>query len=1035
MRKYYRDFSGGMIDKIEPELIPDNAVVKAINCEYVKSGVLTKRRGTMPSDLQSGLANQGLLNPRDFWVWYPKTMPTVSIGSVVYVVYTNDYRICVLWKTSETLWSHQETDFTYTEDSEIEIFAGADSFLITDNVNIAHRIVIDSDGTILSGYLEIPAPPEAPILRPMEDWDANRFETDSSGEKVGDCGLVQCVVTVVTEYGEESNPSPISKTLDMQWLKIDTDNIDEQWLDKVYTDNLTIPEGIDEYTRSKLKDFKIYYRIFRYSDLESQPFTLGATIEITDKTAGAKNTHTLTNEIGEGEYPSYENDSAPIGKVICETADVKFIGGVKTNLKFPHSDLKYCKLNIQNPDSRSYVDAVIWIRLYDMYAPVTENKKISNFNWEWNPYNRIRLYDKDLTTAIKVVYNYYSSGDHYLDVFVKIPLFTGGINNPVYFCFGDNVLNNDDGGQFTSLTDWQFPNQETFQGEKVKYKTVVCCPANEKGTSIGGTTDSVITNKANINYTGTFNSKVSWSDMVISGIPEIRKFFNWSCLKFNTDGETFGKVTFADIGISSLPETGYIKLCAYININDIHTAQNIHLITFYTDASHYLGLVVNSYTGLKYIKYSSNGLTHYGSNSLRLYDYHSQCMTIVMSWDKPNEKVSLFAKMFDQPGGIYDPELPLKSREYTVNNLMTTISDIVLGDINGNNNATFYLSQIQVVQGRYLSANNYEDRLAAESMAHFFPAFETFVGGGSQNNIIFEETKENEIKERRNTYKWSELNGINFPDLFEKQVREPILKIIPTQSYLQFEYLPTVLIFTRNTVTRFIVSGLPEDWRQQSDKLIEEYSQYGLLAPKSLTKVGNSIFWFSEIGVIKWSKDGFRNISIEKIDIPIADTYIGFYTKRNQYILQQITPGLNYSYVYDITRNVWTKFYGLDVQVAQILAGGTESDNINLFLNSQGVIEAYPAESHYTLKETIITTKKYVFDNPKYRRFRMDFDGQCRSVVTIKNRDKEITQSFETVNRMKMHGLANGSWGDSIQFKINTVEKFKRLDLDILPRG
>ena len=160
---------------------------------------------------------------------------------------------------------------------------------------------------------------------------------------------------------------------------------------------------------------------------------------------------------------------------------------------------------------------------------------------------------------------------------------------------------------------------------------------------------------------------------------------------------------------------------------------------------------------------------------------------------------------------------------------------------------------------------------------------------------------------------------------------------MPAPSFLQFEYQNTFIIFTRNSINRFVLQGSASGWSGSSSSLIEEKQQYGLLAEKSLVRAGDALFWLSEVGVVKWDSNGLGLITKNIIDVPIKSSLIGYFVPlNNQYILHDTTDpsdiGIGTSYVYHIDRNVWTKFIGLDVQQSITLTGGTELENINLYL-------------------------------------------------------------------------------------------------------
>ena len=159
-------------------------------------------------------------------------------------------------------------------------------------------------------------------------------------------------------------------------------------------------------------------------------------------------------------------------------------------------------------------------------------------------------------------------------------------------------------------------------------------------------------------------------------------------------------------------------------------------------------------------------------------------------------------------------------------------------------------------------------------------------------NISFGDTKNINYKEFSHRFRWTNYNGIAIPDLNYKDLKEPIVREMPAPSFLQFEYANSFLLFTRNSINRFVLTpdvdtGL---WRARTDNLIEEFKDLGLMEPKTLVLAGDTLFGLSEKGVWKWNKEGMELISDKIIDLPDAGVYeyIGFYSSiRNQYILHR----------------------------------------------------------------------------------------------------------------------------------------------------
>jgi len=161
-------------------------------------------------------------------------------------------------------------------------------------------------------------------------------------------------------------------------------------------------------------------------------------------------------------------------------------------------------------------------------------------------------------------------------------------------------------------------------------------------------------------------------------------------------------------------------------------------------------------------------------------------------------------------------------------------------------------------------------------------------------NVSFGETKDIDYREVSHRFRWTNYNGIAVPDLNYKDLKEPIVRIMPAPSFLQFKYDNSFLLFTRNTINRFILTSdvSTGQWRAQTDNLIEEFKDLGLMHAKTLVLAGETLFGQSEKGVWKWNKNGMELISKDIINIDDVgdDEYMAFYNSiRNQYILHKQT--------------------------------------------------------------------------------------------------------------------------------------------------
>jgi hypothetical protein len=366
-------------------------------------------------------------------------------------------------------------------------------------------------------------------------------------------------------------------------------------------------------------------------------------------------------------------------------------------------------------------------------------------------------------------------------------------------------------------------------------------------------------------------------------------------------------------------------------------------------------------------------------------------------------------------------------------------------------------NDVQMQLGEYLDPGDSDSRARFANIVNQFPAYDNIIGykhpesqdqldEAYNNNIKFTETETTELKTRKNMVRWSDINRNAFPDLFFKFVREPVLKIVSAPSFLQFQYQNTFLIYTRNSISRFVLEGNASGWQGSSSSLIEEKQQYGLYAPETLVRIGEALFWLSEVGVVMWDREGLKLISKNIINVPIDKTYFAFENSiRNQYILSQKHPDTE-QFVYHVDRGVWTKFNNMGngtiqgITQAISLAGGEQEENINLIYghDEDRNIYKYPS-SNYTNKDSTVKTKKMFFEKGVVKRVKLGHtgNGSMKSILTKDNGSfTEITKThtIDDIEINKWRGIPLGyNRGKSVEFQVDNADTIESImyDLDI----
>jgi hypothetical protein len=1122
--------TGGLNDVARSDLIDNSQLQECLNYEISGDGLLKRRteQETFDDNLNDKLSELFenvivISEPYYFVTDIDLTnKPSYTLNSDYIILAFGlaldgaTYEMHTLYKVGET-WTNAaqyavggaetnlntlltDAGIAYTADSDVQFVVSDDRIIITDNVNNAHFVTIDIDGFFRAGKLGMPAPTNKARVEHITEWDDSLFEETSTDARLSQIGLFQCTYTAVTKSGDESNPSPLSDTLDMQFFKIDANGADERWIDKVSITGLSVPD-IPENDLEDLKYFKVYMRVMRYSEGDTiQTLDLTEQFEIIDKSSKdgtTGNSYTLTVEVSAGNTVNYENDVAPIAKTAASLGGITMVGNVQTKINFPHEFKYYHPITIDNKDNKHYVDAVVKIRLWDKDSDDVNaigNFSVNDFiSGSYGKQNNqhIRLYDEDSTTPIMVCYKIGESvtGD-YVDLYLKIPLLVAGSSHVVYLCWTDEANMGDYDGvpdAYNSLTyntfTWEgnigihygafmfigsdgWGRQQVWNNSRVRNTSSVIVTPQEFAISGQGAL-----NKANTNVDGTL-SDVGSSTYYESSIPQLESFsdYKMGSKTYKTTAQygyikydlTYSDASSQNSSAKDLTK-GYFS-CTFTFIpSEIATGAggNCQLFSMDgTDTSTYLFLSGASSDKIRFWYGLSS--VHSGNDYLSV-DYYdisydvswdeddaaTYTYNIFFTWDFSTGEALLYlyntALLFTEWSGIRSEELNLLVADENHFDFTNTHLIEIFGATDAANSiAGVYIDNIIVNADEYIT-----DKNRIFQLWNFQPMYEDMIGEGwfdnsYNNNIDFDETKEIKYKSNRNMVKWTDVNGKAFPDLYFKKVREPVIKIMPAPSFLQFEYQNTFIIFTRNSINRFVLQGSASGWSGSSSSLIEEKKQYGLLAEKSLVRAGDALFWLSEVGVVKWDRDGLGLITKNIIDVPIKSSLFGYFVPlNNQYILHD-TLNQGTSYVYHIERNIWTKFLGLDVKQSITLTGGSELENINLFLKDKAPLDpetqlkvqvfSYPTDT-YTTDDSNIKTKSMFFEKGTLKRIKADYTGDSKEfesiIENLVGAEKTHTVSADS---NEWRGVPLGSnRGKSVTFQINNADTISSImyELDI----
>jgi len=1140
--KHLLDLTGGHNDIVEPELLNDNMVQDSQNYEVLGQGGLTLRKEpesydtTLDTYISSTLSMTRVdsISPP----LYPQVKPTNMVGEFMLVVYglvSGTHEMYLVYEIAAGAWTHlassvdmlqglTDAGVDWTTDCKPEYSIGNNRMVITDSVNRAYFILVDNDGDVTSGVMGVPAPTIRATAgaAQTEKMSENPNFTSAEGGSVGLPGLVQIVYTIETEQGDESNPSPVSATIDMQWLRKDDDGIDNSWIGSIPITNLWLPASLTAQERENIKFFNVYVRDVKYSGGQFSS-TLQFTQQFIISDKNGANTYRVSLPVELGNLVSYEKDIAPIAVHNAQVGGVPFLGGITEQLEFGIGDFDYfVPITITN-NGDDYVDAIVRIRLFDSDSGTSP---LTNLQWseflavnmnaspdtlgitttsgvlvvgepyeittfaagddfsnmgtvdeitqpkgatgdvftaletdpdEWSngsavkelASDRVRMIDQDLQTPLITYCEGHNAGN-YVDIWTKIPYLPNG-TRIVYFAWANsgtpvNVTGthatgrwmDDDSFADARINLWadytRMPNQNT----------IVATPCNNPGV-IASTQPgaNALANRANADNYGTPVFEADGYDIITTAsMSFLSQIYHNPAITTPVATQT-GINPYIQLNSSATPSRRTLRyetngLGAVPRSCTVWFRVNVATLDLTIDEAVFsmcsrevsqtlplVSLILESTGNVKSWRfYISDGTSFVSEDTFGLRDEGNGGGTargaypkasgkdyfIGLSWDDASAKASLI--IVDTTN--FNPANNTPQVDYAEVSIGaipdTDFSEgyIAFGD-NGKNvlgciDAEY--DEIVVMPDVYYSAATQVEMDALINVSNFMPAFPEPVGFSNidithNNNISFGDVESAGLETFLNKIKWGEAGGINFPNLYSKLLREPVKALMPSPSFLKFQYENTLVMFTRNTITRFLLDGEPSTWVGDANALVEEGFNGGIYAINTLTRAGEALLWLSENGLILWNPEGFQKISqnVIKITLSDEDDLVGFYQPlRDQYILHDRTNDIGY--VYHLRYGTFYKFKGfqLDQGIPRVLSGGTLDENVSLIPWGTNDIYKYPGKTD-TTETAFVTTKTFDHIRGVFRRFRFYFTGTPTIATHVIDNILDPTEIMSAPNR------------------------------------
>ena len=960
------NFLGGMSEVLPAENLPEGMAAAIENMRLDRDGtwrVLQEPAYRDDLQFESGKA----------YAWQPVYMPSGADSGedTVYVYFASGF--CAIWyKTGydplgEPYWTmtlaNDITDLIETD--SVRVGYDSQQFVFVDGRENggAQRITIDSEGDIHLRRFGTEQPKTKPTILQI---DNERYEDEAyTGLPVGSI-LFYCYC-IVNEYGERSNPSPLAICDTAQWLAKGTLELEE---DYAYIDinggsiksvsvSCAIPQP-DEAKRIEL------YRTgtpYFESAVPLPPLKLVTSQAVPE---GADTVNMTDSAFASAIEADYENDSAPAGDDISLESGTVFIANAVTQTSFGYPVDKAWAITLTNRNQENYVNR--WICI-DIRNSAGNFVGLSNTNaiYEAN----YRFVYSDMITPITAwgtkantdgsvhTFTDIVSGDtlyyHNL-VWLQVPYIAANSDTTIYLVqysdnvdetYGSNIQVLTEGNSRTFLDSW-IDNPVRDENCKISVGRIVTTPPVTDGWQ------AAWGNKANAFWKATTTGTQIWDNQgtIIQALP-IYDYSENSAVSYNNSmpwtHTTGGSAAFTYSGVKGMgdADSGYFYIFAKLNASYSIDDVKLAAIVFGSNSSIVIALD-NAVDG-------KSLAVKIGDDDDSPYEVYQHPLTggthlfAFVSWQRDfnatgadvDQKTLLKVATLEWSAGLptytetYHNNAP-KLKE--VNEPAVYIYENHLdSDIKASGYWCFNM-------GEFID-NDYEILALSRFDTHFkdyvigvrnFERTEDTVG----NVNVAIEALELENSRKPGKIRWS--NGGAVPDLYEHNIFEAAVRIVPLKSFQPTDEHNTLLIWTEKNVLRMGLSGI----NQEASAVITEARGIGLQNPDCLVQVADGVIWSEKTGIYCLSAGGLKEIGQRRVTLDVYERAIYDPYHREVLFVKSDSTAMVYSLDYD----VWSQVdYGVEPQ------GYLEIDGAGHLLSAEGTYELEPDGD--TLTPRILTRK------------------------------------------------------------------------------
>lgn len=931
----------GMNDKLPQEHLPDGQASLIQNMRLHDDGLWESVKA--PKYLDSIQ-----FETPHVWKWEPVHMPATAgrNESSVWVQF-GDGACMVVWRKEDgdldTIMLKPIGTYNL---AKLRVSWDAQQFVFVDGRDGkgAQRITINPAGEINCRSFGTRQPITAPTINQIDNskYEDNKY----TGMPVG--SILFYAYCIINEYGERSNPSPVTVCDTAQWLAKGELLVDEyQYSDmnggSIKSVSLTCPIPVPEEAKAieLYRTHAEYFESFRPVDAMRLVRSVALTGD-SDSVTIADTSFSSPVEI------DYENDCAPAGDDIVLESGTLFVANAVSDRTFAYPVERVWIIRLDNQNSINYVNR--WFTLdvrddtHNLNLPHFEGLRLAAAICDDATRHKYRFVDTDMITPLKA---YMQPGTGVVQqvngqvaafcnlTHIQIPYVMASGEKIIYLVefkerhidYGNPCARLDASdesgyaGFYAGMVDNPVRDDKCVvaQGAVNRANTPRVVDGWQKAT--GNKANAIFDTQKHIDNPAEPTESTAPiyidSEELGKGLPNINipiykqaEKNRWYYEKADGmpgsySGYVYGRVAIEPVdgeydptaanpifGITSNPaaETlkGFLRLegASGTGINKIKLWLSVNGVA--DPSSHYVELDnVNIRLGAR-------------ANLFVFYSWETQRTHEHQSWEQ-DCKATLLLLLHTQDGVRKTVHKMLVHPTWAKPDPVTVIFY---------NYPTLPTGVWYLNLGEYVS--NAAEIYALSRFGTHFQMPQTVIGWRSEthdHNIVMNKNITHEAYVLRNEKRPGKIRwslGAAVPESYERNIYQEIKRIIPVKSFQPTDEHNTLLVWTKDKVLRMSLAG---DNREASALITELYG-VGLRDQRELARVTQGVIWKDGDAVYLLEAGSIKEIARNTVNLPNEPMRV-LYDERNQEAL--FIPASGNAYCYNLKQGVWSRLnYGVD---------------------------------------------------------------------------------------------------------------------------